>query len=333
MDFPFPVIACDIGGTNVRSALFDRPGAPPHALPACKTEDFAGLPEALDFVLNGVADRPASAIICAAGPVLDRRVALTNADWIIEGPEVARRCDLAQGMLFNDFEAQALSLPALREEWTHSIGAQPAALGTRLIHGPGTGLGTAALLEVGGRWCPVPSEAAHSDFAPLGEAELRFWPYVEPVHGRITPEALISGPGLRRLHRARCAAQGLPQPEADGVAIVDAALADPTCEAAHTVRQFWRLVARFAGDMALAFLAKGGVTLAGGILPRVLPLLDEDEFRAIFADKAPYHDLAARIPVRVITGKDTVLPGMGAIAAEPRRYLLDYEARAWITPR
>ena len=53
----------------------------------------------------------------------------------------------------------------------------------------------------------------------------------------------------------------------------------------------------------------------------------------VFADKAPYHDMVSRIPVRVITGKDTVLPGMGAIAAEPERYLLDYEARAWVTPR
>jgi glucokinase len=333
LNFPFPVITCDIGGTNVRAALFDRPGAPARELPACKTEDFAGLSEALDVVLADVAVRPASAMVCAAGPVQGRQVKLTNAAWTVDGPEVARRCGLAQGMLFNDFEAQALSLPVLRDEWTHAIGAVPATPGTRLIHGPGTGLGTAALLEIGGQWCPVASEAAHSDFAPVSDEERSFWPLVEPVHGRITPEALISGPGLRRLHRARLAAQGKARPDEDGVAIVDAALADPAGEEARTVRQFWRLVARFSGDMALAFLAKGGVTLAGGILPRILPLLDEAEFRTVFENKAPYHDLAARIPVRVITGKDTVLPGLGAIAAQPERYLLDYAARAWVTPR
>ena len=174
------------------------------------------------------------------------------------------------------------------------------------------------------------SEAAHSDFAPVTAEERRFWPFVEPVHGRVTPEALISGPGLRRLHRARLAAAGHVRPDLDGVAIVDAALADPDGEAAATVRVFWRLVARFAGDMALAFLAKGGVTLAGGVLPRILPLLDEAAFRAAFADKAPYHDLASRIPVQVITGHDTVLTGMGAVAAEPQRYMLDYRARAWV---
>ncbi|MCW2573664.1 MAG: Glucokinase, partial [Frankiales bacterium] len=237
------------------------------------------------------------------------------------------------GLLFNDFEAQALSLPVLRAEWTRPIGRMDSTAptnGTRLIHGPGTGLGTAALLEVEGRWCPIASEAAHSDFAPISDEERRIWPFVEPVHGRITPEALISGPGLRRLHRARLAAAGMPRPEADGVAIVDAALANPHGEEARTISMFWMLVARFAGDMALAFLAKGGVTLAGGILPRILPLLDEREFRRVFADKAPYHDLADRIAVQVITGFDTVLTGMGAIAAAPQNYLLDYKTRAWV---
>jgi glucokinase len=160
--------------------------------------------------------------------------------------------------------------------------------------------------------------------------EQRIWHFVEPVHGRITPECLISGPGLRRLHRARVAADGQPRPEGDGVAIVRAALADPDSQEAQTVRMFWRLVARFAGDMALAFLATGGVTLAGGILPRILPLLDEDAFRAAFEDKAPYAELASRIPVCVLTQPDTVLTGMAAVAARPGRYLVDFEGRAWV---
>ena len=329
MDFLYPVIACDVGGTNVRSALFDRPGGAPQIMKPCRTADFPGLAEALDHVLAGEATRPVSALVCAAGPVQDRRVKLTNAAWTIDGPDLARRCGLAQGLLFNDFEAQALSLPVLHEDWVTAIGHVPPANGTRLIHGPGTGLGTAALIEIGGCWYPFASEAAHSDFAPVTEEERRLWPFVEPVRGRVTPEALISGPGLRRLHRARHAAEGRPRPDGDGVAIVEAALADHSSEEAATVQMFWKLVARFAGDMALAFLAKGGVTLAGGILPRILPLLDEEAFRAAFADKQPYHDLASRIPVQVITGTDTVLTGMGAVAAEPQRYLLDYRARAW----
>ncbi|MGC2220971.1 MAG: glucokinase, partial [Methylocella sp.] len=41
-------------------------------------------------------------------------------------------------------------------------------------------------------------------------------------------------------------------------------------EEAATLRLCWALTARFAGDLALAFLAKGGVTFSGGILPRIV---------------------------------------------------------------
>ena len=330
MQIEFPILACDVGGTNVRSCLVHAPGSAPLALKPVKTADFPGLAEAMEAVLPGSGPRPATAMVCAAGPVEGRHLQLTNAAWRIDGPEVAGHLGLKQGVLFNDFEAQALSLPALKSDWCRPIGRVAASQGTRLIHGPGTGLGTAALMEVTGRWCPVASEAAHSDFAAVTLEEQRIWPFVEPVHGRITPECLISGPGLRRLHRARLAADGQPRPEADGAAIVQAALTDPDSQEAQTVRMFWRLVARFAGDMALAFLAKGGVTLAGGILPRILPLLDEDAFRSAFEDKAPYAALASRIPVSVLTQPDTVLAGMAAVAASPARYLVDFEGRAWV---
>ena len=35
----------------------------------------------------------------------------------MDGPETARRAGLALGLLLNDFEAQALSLPAIPEDW------------------------------------------------------------------------------------------------------------------------------------------------------------------------------------------------------------------------
>ena len=40
----------------------------------------------------------------------------------MDGPETARRLGLAQGLLFNDFEAQALSLPAIPQGWARPIG-------------------------------------------------------------------------------------------------------------------------------------------------------------------------------------------------------------------
>lgn len=329
MEFPFPLILCDVGGTNVRTAIVETPGAEPQVLAGIRTADFEDLGSALETLLATRSVRPESALICAAGPVEGWRVKLTNADWSLNGPEIAARCGLKKGLLLNDFEAQALSLPVLRPEWCRPIIDVSDADGPSMVHGPGTGLGTACLLRVENRWLSLASEASHSDFAPVSAAEQKLWPFIEPVHGRVTPEALISGPGIRRLHRARLAAVGRPRPADDERAIVAAGLFDPAGEAAQTLRMFWLLAARFCGDLALAFLARGGVTLSGGILPRLLPLLDPLAFRSAFVDKAPYGDLMRQIPVRLITAPDTVLVGMAHVAARPSDYLIDYRTRVW----
>ena len=327
MRFPFPVLVADIGGTNARFAIADAPGAALRCLPHVKTGDFPGAAEAFESVAEGA--RPRSAVICAAGPVRERGVRLTNAGWTIEGPALASALGLDQGLLLNDFEALAAALPNLKPEWLHPIGAIPRPKGgARLVHGPGTGLGNAALLDLGDRFLPVASEAGHADFGP-GPHDAPFWSFVEPIGDRITPESLISGPGLVRLHRARLAARGEPRPITDGVSIVDHALADPTSEAARSVRAFWLLVARYVGDMALTFLTTGGVTLAGGILPRMLPLLDVAAFRGAFENKAPYRHIVEAIPVDVLHHADAVLEGAVALAAAPERFLFDYAARLW----
>ena len=330
VEFPFPLLVCDVGGTNVRFSLVEAPGAALLSLTPQQTGDHEGLAEAAEAALAGCALRPRSMLVCAAGPNEGRRIKLTNAAWLIEGQQVAKALGLEQGLMFNDFEAQALSLPILRDEWVTPVGAVgPGDDGPLLVNGPGTGLGTAALIKAEGKWRAIASESGHLDFAPVTDEERAFWPHVEPVLGRITPEALISGPGLRRLHRARLAALGQARPDLDGVEIVDLALADREGPEAATIRAFWRLVARFAGDMAITFLSTGGVTLAGGILPRIVPLLDADEFRASFERKAPYEWLVRRIPVRVLTAHDTVLAGMADIAARPQAYAIDYEVRRW----
>ena len=81
--------------------------------------------------------------------------------------------------------------------------------------------------------------------------------------------------------------------------------------------------------MAVAFVAFGGVTLAGGVLPRLLDFLDEDAFRRAFEAKAPVDALARRIPTRLVTQSDSVLLGMAAIASRPQTYAIDYAARGW----
>jgi glucokinase len=330
--FPFPIFVCDTGGTNVRFALQNAPdatlGAPVHL----KTWEYPGLAEAAEAAAGKLGVRPRSVIACGAGPVDGRKLKLTNAPWLMDGPAVAKSFGLDQGLLLNDFEAQALSLPTIPDQWARLIG--PARFsqgaGPQVILGPGTGLGIGALVEAAGRHTPLASEACHTDFGPIDDEEAAIWPHLERVHGRITTESVMAGPGLPRLHAARLASLGKPAEALDGPAIVERAHQNRSGDEAATIALYWRLIARFAGDMAVTFVATGGVTLSGGVLPRILDLLDEKAFRAAFEAKAPVDAMARRIPTRLITHDDAVLVGMAAIAAKPQLYAIDYPNRGWV---
>ncbi|HEY6733230.1 MAG TPA: glucokinase [Roseiarcus sp.] len=329
--FPFPALVCDTGGTNVRFALVKEPEASLGDIVHLRTGDFPGLAEAIEAAVPKLGARPRSVIACGAGPVIGRTLKLTNAPWVMDGPEAARRTGLSQGLLLNDFEAQALSLPTIPEGWERRIGPLKfGPEGPQVILGPGTGLGIAALVEADGRFTPVSSEACHIDFGPVTPEEFALWPHLERAHGRITSESVISGAGLARVHRARMMAKGAPDPHVDPPAVTGAAVTDPKGEEAASVRLYWHIVARFAGDMAVTFVATGGLTLSGGVLPRVVDFLDEGAFREAFEAKAPVDGLAKRIPTRLVTREDAVLVGMAAIASTPDRYGIDYGSRAWV---
>ena len=115
----------------------------------------------------------------------------------------------------------------------------------------------------------------------------------------------------------------------DAPGVTAAAIANPTGPEGQSLKLFWRIAARFAGDMAVTFVAEGGVTLAGGVLPRIVDFLDDATFRAAFEAKAPVDRLAKAIPTRLLTKADSVLAGMAAIGAAPERYLIAYETRGW----
>jgi glucokinase len=329
--FPFPALVCDTGGTNVRFALVSEPRGRLSAIVHLQTGDYPGLAEAIEAAISKLGTRPRSIIACGAGPVAGRTLKLTNAPWVMDGPEAARRTGLRQGLLLNDFEAQALSLPTIPDGWERRIGPLNfGPQGPQVILGPGTGLGIAALIEADGRFTPVSSEACHIDFGPVRPEEFEIWPHLERAHGRITSESVISGAGLARVHRARMMAKGAPDPHVEPPAVTRAAAADPKGEEAASLQLYWHIVARFAGDMAVAFVATGGVTLSGGVLPRVVDFLDDAVFRQAFEAKAPVDDLAKRIPTRLVIREDAVLVGMAAIASTPARYGIDYASRAWV---
>ncbi|MGE3245057.1 MAG: glucokinase, partial [Beijerinckiaceae bacterium] len=311
---PHPVLLCDAGGAFTRFAYVLSPGQPVEPLRRMRTNDFRNLADAARQALEDASFgeesiEPVAMVACIAGPVHGRLSCLTNGRWQVDGDELADQLGLDSGLLLNDFEALALGLPANEPDWTMPVGPVPFAdpgetRSVQIVAGPGNGLGCAALVATGRRFLATASEAGHMSFGPGSRDEERLWPFLAGVGNSISAETVLSAPGLERLHRARILANGGLPPNTDAEGIAARALSDPGSEAAATVRLFWRMMARFAGDLALAFMAHGGITLAGGLLPKIAPLLDPGEFRRIFESKYPMEKLLARIPVRLLMRED-----------------------------
>ncbi len=324
----YPVLVADVGGTNCRLALVDDPEAAPRALARIGTAAHPTPEAAFETVLSSLPERPRSAVLAVAGPLEGRGARLTNASWDFDGPRLAGALGLQQGLLVNDFEALAASLSVLgAKDVTTLVPGQPDG-GARLVLGPGTGFGAAALIGRDDRLLLVPTESGHIGVGPEDPTEQRIWPALTAGLPRVTVESLLSGDGLVRFHRAVAATSGMREAEVSAADVSRLALdGDPS--ALMAVVCFWRLLGRVAGDLALAFKATGGIYVAGGIAPRLLPLVDAGVIGAMFSGKPPMEDLAARFALHVISVPDAAEQGLAAIAADPRRFGLDDPSRLW----
>jgi glucokinase len=312
----YPVLLADLGGTTSRFALGNANGGVESVI-AMPNEDLPGPAAAISHFLTYTGARPQSGVLAVAGPVEGDEIALTNRAWRFRLSELAREFGLARLHAINDFEAVAWSLFGLGPDAVQPIGPlATVAPGPRVVCGPGTGLGAAALMPVEGKgrgsWRVVATEAGHMSFGPSCDAE-------EPVFARLramgalSAESVLSGPGLVRLHQALnpgaepLIAEAIAQRARDGGA-----------ECVTTVTTFVRLLGRFAGDLALTFKA-GTVYLAGGVAGRLMPLVDAKVFREGFEAHPPHDALMACMPSFVITEPEPGLIGCAVVAQEMLR--------------
>lgn len=290
----------DIGGTKVLLALVDAAGGIAQKR-RLASADFSSFDALLAEYLRGVSVPVEGGCLAVAGPVADdgRTAKITNLPWTIDAGVLERRFGLGHLDLINDFAGIALGVTTLGADRLLTLQpGEPLAGGVKLVTGAGTGLGMALLLEDK----VLPSEGGHVGFAPQDDVQARIWAALLQTHGRVTAERVISGPGLAAIHRV------LTGSDADPAAIAAQALAGAPA-AVRSVEVFLAAYGAYAGDMALATMARGGVYLAGGIAAKILPLVRSGPFLAAFNAKAEHAGLAARMPVHLVTDPETGLAG------------------------
>ena len=206
---PLPALIADIGGTNSRFALLTEDGTLTDLLtfPIAEGSDFTAA--VAERVIPAFASRPRSAVLALAGMIGGERVKIVNGGWYVEPRRLLETIGLDDVVLINDFEALALALPAFQDDALVPIGNGGFAPDeAKLVIGPGTGLGIAALIPVGDRWLPVATEGGHMDFGPAHPREFEIWPFLSPTGARVQVETVLSGPGIENLYRAIATVEG-----------------------------------------------------------------------------------------------------------------------------
>lgn len=337
------LLAGDIGGTKTLLGLFMPNSDRPSAIDVGEfvTLDYAGLEPMIEAFLESRDVEPRhieAASFGAAGAVTDEIARMTNVPWLVDAAAISERLRFRRTHVLNDLEALAFGVTVLEsDELTMLQRGVPHANGNAAVIAAGTGLGEALLLNVNGRFVPGASEGGHSDFAPRTPREIELLRDLTRIYGRVSYEAILSGPGLVNVYQFThqsfgtspvrtlgaispshlCAAIGRVSDPKELPARISRAAMEGTCEkCAEALEIFIGVYGAEAGNIALRTVATAGVYMGGGIAPKILPALESGTFLDAFRSKEPMGDFVATIPIAVIMNPDAGLLGAAVHAQQ-----------------
>ena len=299
----------DLGGTNVRFCVMKNGRLSGFEAWTCKS--FKNFEAALDAYIQKHA-RADNLVLALPAPKQNGAYHFVNIDWHFSLSLLKRRFGLTQVWAMNDFAANAWGLLALTKNDVVRVGCGVAvAHEPKVVIGAGTGLGVGVLVPTLQGWQALPSEAGHIAVSPAAQEEEDILRAVRARYGRISAERVISGHGLSFLYEF-LTGRILTPPE------IFMAMQQADESAKQAFLQMFAFWGDVAGDLALAYCAKGGVYLAGGIIQNAgLPqLLDSSDFRRRFENKARHSDYVAQISTQGILSKRLAFQGL-------RRFIIE----------
>lgn len=262
----------------------------------------------------------AAACVAVAGPVQGRQAQLTNLDWYIDADDLAGQLEVdpMAVRLCNDFEALATAIPVLAASQLECLQpGTPDASAPAAIIGAGTGLGQAySVFAQTGQCRVIATEGGHGDFAPADTEQQRLLNFIWQDFAHVSWERLLSGDGIMRIYHFLASEARQPASLTTAAAIGDAAMMGHDSLASRTMTLFVKIYGAQAGNLALTLMSRGGVYIAGGIAPQILPMLMAGPFMSAFLAKGRMQPLMETVPVYVITDAWAGLDGASLLARQ-----------------
>jgi glucokinase len=307
----------DIGGTNARFGLVSRDGTILNwRTHAC--EHYPTIDDALAEYLHnrsGLA-MPRQAAIAIASSITGDRIAMTNHPWSFSVSALRQRFGFERLEVINDFTAQALALPHLGPGDRMPVGGgTPAPRMPLAVLGPGSGLGVSGLVPNVAGWAPLTGEGGHATMPAANDRESAVIGHLRRRLDHVSAERVLSGPGLVNLYNTLTELDGVPSKGYTASQITDLGVRDKDPACAEAAAMFCAMLGTVAGNLALTLGARGGVFIAGGIVPRLGRYFVDSPFRTRFEAKGRFEAYLAAIPTFVVTHPLAAFLGCAALLA------------------
>jgi glucokinase len=313
-----PSLIADVGATNARFAVISPEGGlqRPRVL-AC--EDYATIHDAITAYLGDelpLTDvrRLEAAALAIAGPVTGDQVALTNHPWSFSIDGLRGALEVEQLHVVNDFAAVAAAIPHLEpDERTQIGGGEPLCDAPIGVLGPGSGLGVGGLVPTATGWLPLPGEGGHATMAPANGRESAVLDRMRARYDHVSAERVLSGPGLVDLYNTLAEIDGVPAVSYTAAQITDPVVCESDRYCAEAVEIFCAMLGTVAGNLALTLGTRGGLYVAGGIVPKLGSRFAASAFREQFEAKGRLRPYLAQIPTYVVTHPFPAFLGLAAL--------------------
>ncbi len=305
----------DVGATNARFALV-QPDGTTSAARVYALNDYPSLTDAITAYLaqESPSRRPGQAVLAVASPVTGDQITLTNHPWTFSIKAVREHFGLGRFRVVNDFVANAIAIPRLAGCDRLQIGpGAPVADTPIAVIGPGTGLGVSALMPIDGGWAPIEGEGGHVTMAPADAHESQVLELMRRRYDHVSAERVLSGSGLVNVYNVLCEVAGVQAVPFTPPQITDPRTWREDPRTRDATAMFCAMLGTVAGNLALTMGARGGVYIAGGIVPKLGTAFAESGFRTRFEAKGRFRWYLAAIPTYVITRPLPALLGAAAL--------------------
>ena len=287
------ILLVDVGGTNIRYAVYDSDSPDINDVHKTKFET-----KVFEEILKKIIDvnNVDQLVISAAGPKIDNTISMTNKNFVLNSDELRKKFNLKKCYLLNDWEAIAYSYDYVFDN-IKFIKNGKKFNNQILFLGPGTGLGAALLID---NKIVVSTEIGNTgNTTQFLRTNFNF-----EIPENITLEEIISGTGISNLYKFKT---GMTLSAEE---ILNKYSEDDQ-ESIDVINGFIKCLAQTLSDLSLTFLPGNGILLAGSLMRSLYQFIDTKEFKENFVGvkKGVHKKILDMISVGIITKERTPLYG------------------------